>query len=148
MRHTFICQCHGRGSHSRSQVHRIRTHYFSQSECKSRVAIKQLKAGIDEWVIDKADLQHNHQPHSVDFMVNNKTKEITEEQRNFIASMYNQNNQINGSELRKAYRMLYPDEPDMFAKKVQNLLQDLRKGKQIIKNQSPLPLSNAKKQAE
>lgn len=31
MRQSFICQCHGRGSHARSAVHRKRDHYFSQS---------------------------------------------------------------------------------------------------------------------
>ena len=68
IRKSFICQCHGRGSsYLRSQNYRKRDHFFSQSQCKSRVSVRQLEPGQDKWVIDSAELQHNHAPQSQDF---------------------------------------------------------------------------------
>lgn len=44
------------------------------------------------------------------------------------------NPKVNGAEIRKKYREQYPDAPNMFGKKVQNMLQILRQGKDIIKD--------------
>lgn len=40
---------------------------------------------------------------------------------------------MNGAEVRRHYKSQFPNEPEMFGKKVQNLIQILRKGKSITK---------------
>ena len=69
-------------------------------------------------MLDKGDLRHNHEPQSVDFIESNKSKEVTQEQRAFITYMFEQNSQINGSEVRAKFREEYPEMQDMFPKKV------------------------------
>jgi hypothetical protein len=68
VRKSFICQCHGRGSsYSRSDQYRKRDHFFSQSQCKSRISIRQICPNEDSWVIDRTELQHNHAPQTLEF---------------------------------------------------------------------------------
>ena len=54
----------------------------------------------------------------------------------FITQEFNKNNAINGAEVRKRYHQKYGQVGDMFGKKVQNLLQLLRQGKQIVRQPS------------
>jgi hypothetical protein len=51
-----------------------------------------------------------------------RKKEITEDQRLFIAECYKSDSKINGAEVRRLYKLRYPHAEDMFGKKVQNLL--------------------------
>lgn len=56
------------------------------------------------------------------------------EQKVFITMSYKANSAINGAEVRKLFSSQYPLQTPMFGKKVQNLLQILRQGKEIIKD--------------
>lgn len=62
-----------------------------------------------------------------------RQKEITEEQRQFITDEFLKNPKVNGAEVRRHYKFKFPNEPEMFGKKVQNLIQILRIGKSITK---------------
>lgn len=127
MRQSFICQCHGRGSHSRQAVHRKRNHYFSQSSCRARISIRQVlptdfnagdTSSDDSWILDRCELQHNHKPQSLEFYSASRQKEITEEQRQYISDEYKKNPLINGAEVRRSYKLKFPNQPEMFGKKV------------------------------
>lgn len=69
-------------------------------------------------MLDRAELQHNHEPQSLDFFQLQQMKEITEAQRHFISQLFRKNPKVNGAEVRRIYRKTHPNEPDMFGKKV------------------------------
>lgn len=70
----------------------------------------------------------------MDFFLSQQSKNIDLEQKVFITECFSNNTLINGAEIRKKYKDQYPNRENMFGKKVQNMLQILRKGKDIIKN--------------
>lgn len=76
----------------------------------------------DLWILDRADLRHNHEPQSLQFYKQQQSKEINESQRAFISYLFMINPRINGAEVRRIYRETNSNMPDLFGKKVQNLL--------------------------
>jgi len=74
------------------------------------------------WILDRADLRHNHEPQSLLYYTQLQNKEINDSQRAFITYLYEMYPQINGAEVRRIYRDHHPNMPELFCKKVQNLL--------------------------
>jgi len=85
-----------------------------------------VEAGSDIWVIDRAELQHNHNPQTLEFFKAQEEKNIDLDQKVYITMSFMKNPKINGAEIRKKYKEQFPDAPNMFGKKVQNMLQILR----------------------
>lgn len=58
----------------------------------------------------------------MDFYSSQRHKEITESQRHFITEAFKKNSKINGAEVRRLHKLRFPNESEMFGKKVQNLI--------------------------
>jgi hypothetical protein len=54
----------------------------------------------------------------LEFYSASRQKEITEEQRQYISDEYKKNPLINGAEVRRSYKLKFPNQPEMFGKKV------------------------------